>query len=98
MVTILNLDGLERAARNAGICAVVSKGECWNLLRSIEIAVEHSQPPIPKRHRLPHIRNCPKIGLHGLYLDAIIQMIVLSLAFPHASVCRRLFRICFGLR
>lgn len=44
MFTILNLDGLEYAARNAGICAVVSKGECWKLLRSIEIAVAQSQP------------------------------------------------------
>lgn len=44
MFTILNLDGLEKAARNAGICAVVSKGECWKLLRSIETAVAQSQP------------------------------------------------------
>jgi two-component system, chemotaxis family, chemotaxis protein CheY len=43
MFTILNLDGLERAARNAGICAVVSKGECWTLLKSIETAVAQSQ-------------------------------------------------------
>jgi CheY-like chemotaxis protein len=44
MFTILNLEGLERAARDAGICAVVSKGECWSLLRSIEAAVAQSQP------------------------------------------------------
>jgi CheY-like chemotaxis protein len=44
--TILNLDGLESTAHNAGICAVVSKGECWNLLRTIEIAVAQSHPPI----------------------------------------------------
>jgi CheY-like chemotaxis protein len=43
MFTILNLDGFERAARNAGICAVVFKGECWTLLDSIETAVAHSQ-------------------------------------------------------
>ena len=46
MFTILNLDGLENAAHSAGICAVVSKGECWNLLKSIEIAVAQSQPSI----------------------------------------------------
>jgi CheY-like chemotaxis protein len=43
MFTILSLDGLERAARNAGICAVVPKGECWSLLKQIEIAVEESR-------------------------------------------------------
>jgi CheY-like chemotaxis protein len=43
MFTVLNLSGLERAARNAGICAVVSKGECWSLLRTIETALEDSQ-------------------------------------------------------
>jgi two-component system chemotaxis response regulator CheY len=43
MFTILNLDGLEKAARNAGICAVVSKGECWNLVKIIEIAVTRPQ-------------------------------------------------------
>jgi CheY-like chemotaxis protein len=42
MFTILNLDGLERAARNAGICAVVSKAQGWNLLKSIEAAVTQS--------------------------------------------------------
>ena len=42
MFTILNLDGLEKAARDAGICAVVSKGECWTLLKSIETAVAQS--------------------------------------------------------
>jgi CheY-like chemotaxis protein len=45
MFTILNLDGLEKAAREAGICAVVSKGECWSLLKSIETAVTQSQRP-----------------------------------------------------
>jgi two-component system chemotaxis response regulator CheY len=45
MFTILNLDGLEKAAREAGICAVVSKGECWSLLKSIETAVRQSQCP-----------------------------------------------------
>lgn len=45
MFTILNLDGLEHAARDAGICAVVSKGECWGLLKSIETAVTQSQRP-----------------------------------------------------
>jgi len=46
MFTILNLDGFERAARNAGICAVVFKGECWTLLNSIETAVAQSHRSI----------------------------------------------------
>jgi CheY-like chemotaxis protein len=45
MFTILNLDGLEKAAHDVGICAVVSKGECWTLLKSIETAVTQSQRP-----------------------------------------------------
>jgi hypothetical protein len=36
---VLNLEGLERAAHNAGVRAIVSKGECWNLLSTIEAAV-----------------------------------------------------------
>jgi DNA-binding NarL/FixJ family response regulator len=42
MFTVLSLDGLESAAHNAGICAVVSKGECWTLLKTIETAVIQS--------------------------------------------------------
>jgi two-component system chemotaxis response regulator CheY len=43
MFTILNLDGLETAARNAGVRDIVSKGECWNLLSSIESAIAKSE-------------------------------------------------------
>ena len=39
MFTMLNLEGLERAARNAGVHAIVSKGECWTLLTAIDAAV-----------------------------------------------------------
>jgi two-component system, chemotaxis family, chemotaxis protein CheY len=46
MFTMLNLEGLEKAARNAGVRAIVSKGECWNLLTSIEDAVTDSQPGV----------------------------------------------------
>ena len=46
MFTMLNLEGLEKAARNAGVRAIVSKGECWNLLSSIEAAVTELEPPI----------------------------------------------------
>jgi two-component system, chemotaxis family, chemotaxis protein CheY len=46
LFTVLDLDGLERAAKNAGICAVVSKAQGWNLLKSIETAVEESRKSI----------------------------------------------------
>ena len=42
LFTILDLEGLEARARNAGICAVVSKARGWNLLKSIEAAVTQS--------------------------------------------------------
>ena len=46
MFTILNLEGLEPAARKAGIHAVVSKGEAWTLLKSIETAIAQSRRSI----------------------------------------------------
>ncbi len=46
MFTMLNLEGLEKAARNAGVRAIVSKGECWNLLTSIEDAISDLQPGV----------------------------------------------------
>jgi CheY-like chemotaxis protein len=46
LFTVLDLDGLERAAKNAGICAVVSKAQGWNLLKSIETAIEESRKSI----------------------------------------------------
>jgi two-component system chemotaxis response regulator CheY len=42
MFTVLNLEGLQQAAHNAGVRAIVSKGECWNLLSTIEAAVSAS--------------------------------------------------------
>ena len=39
LFTVLDLEGLETRARNAGICAVVSKAQGWNLLKSIETAI-----------------------------------------------------------
>lgn len=42
MFTALNLTGLERAARNAGVCAIVPKDQCWTLLKNIETAVAQS--------------------------------------------------------
>ena len=42
LFTVLDLEGLEERAREAGICAVVSKAQGWNLLKSIETAVTQS--------------------------------------------------------
>lgn len=46
LFTVLDLEGLEKTARNAGICAVVSKAQGWNLLKSIEDAVAGSHKSI----------------------------------------------------
>lgn len=42
LFTVLDLEGLEDRARKAGICAVVSKAQGWNLLKSIETALTQS--------------------------------------------------------
>ena len=46
LFTVLDLEGLQDAARRAGIFAVVSKAQCWNLLQSIETAVAQSHRSI----------------------------------------------------
>jgi CheY-like chemotaxis protein len=46
LFTVLDLEGLEVRAREAGICAVVSKAQGWNLLKSIETALTESYGPI----------------------------------------------------
>ena len=42
LFTVLDLEGLEARASKAGICAVASKSQGWNLLKSIETAVTQS--------------------------------------------------------
>jgi two-component system chemotaxis response regulator CheY len=44
LFTLLDPWGLESAARNAGICKVVSKTEGWKLIDSIEQIVSESKP------------------------------------------------------
>jgi CheY-like chemotaxis protein len=47
LVTLLDPWGLERAARNAGICEVVSKSDGWKLMETIEqiaLGFEASRP------------------------------------------------------
>ena len=43
LFTVMDLEGLENTARRAGISAVVSKAQSWNLVKSIETAVAQSQ-------------------------------------------------------
>jgi CheY-like chemotaxis protein len=43
LFTVMDLEGIENAARRAGIYAVVSKAQSWNLVKSIETAVAQSQ-------------------------------------------------------
>lgn len=43
LFTVMDLEGIEDAARRAGIYAVVSKAQSWNLVKSIETAVAQSQ-------------------------------------------------------
>jgi len=52
LFTILDLEGIERVAHEAGICAVVSNAQAWDLVKSIETAVGILQgrsgaPPSP---------------------------------------------------
>jgi two-component system, chemotaxis family, chemotaxis protein CheY len=42
LFTVLDLEGLETRAHQAGICAVVSKAQGWNLLKTIETAATQS--------------------------------------------------------
>jgi len=46
LFTVLDLEGLETRARKAGICAVVSKAQGWNLLKTIETAFAQSNGSI----------------------------------------------------
>jgi two-component system, chemotaxis family, chemotaxis protein CheY len=43
LFTVMDLEGLENTARRAGISAVVSKAQSWNLVKSIETAIAQSQ-------------------------------------------------------
>jgi two-component system, chemotaxis family, chemotaxis protein CheY len=36
LFTVLDLQGLEQPARDAGICDIVSKAQAWDLIKSIE--------------------------------------------------------------
>jgi DNA-binding NarL/FixJ family response regulator len=42
LFTVLDVEGLQAAARRAGICQVISKAQVWSLLQGIETAVSQS--------------------------------------------------------
>ncbi|HWO32912.1 MAG TPA: response regulator [Candidatus Acidoferrum sp.] len=44
LFTVLDLEGLQAAARKAGICQVISKAQVWSLIQGIETAGE----PVPR--------------------------------------------------
>jgi two-component system chemotaxis response regulator CheY len=48
LFTILDLEGLEGPARQAGICQVVSKAQVWDLIRTIDTAVTQHRCKDPK--------------------------------------------------
>jgi CheY-like chemotaxis protein len=48
MFTILEVEGIESAAREAGIRAIVPKAKAWNLIGSIEGLVNKSRPQTTK--------------------------------------------------
>jgi two-component system chemotaxis response regulator CheY len=45
LFTILDVEGLEGPARQAGICQVVSKAQVWDLIRTIDTAVTQHWGP-----------------------------------------------------
>jgi CheY-like chemotaxis protein len=45
LFTVLDVDGLEGPARQAGICQVVSKAQVWDLIRTIDTAVIQYRRP-----------------------------------------------------
>jgi two-component system, chemotaxis family, chemotaxis protein CheY len=55
LFTVLDLEGLETRAYKAGICAVVSKAQGWNLLKSIETAVTQSSRELRCAYRYPSV-------------------------------------------
>jgi CheY-like chemotaxis protein len=66
LFTLLDPWGLESAARNAGICKVVSKTEGWKLLDSIEQIVAESKPLASRqaKSKTSHARTKSRAAAH----------------------------------
>src|SRR5260221_14227116 len=62
LFTALDLQGLETRAHNAGICAVVSKAQGWNLVKSIETAVTQSSREVRCARRYPSVATAQVLG------------------------------------
>jgi len=50
LFTILEIEGIEDEARQAGIRAIIPKNEAWNLIGSIEGLVNEKSRPQASRH------------------------------------------------
>ena len=50
LFTILEIEGIEDEARQAGIRAIIPKNEAWNLVGSIEGLVSKKSRPQASRH------------------------------------------------
>jgi len=50
LFTVLEIEGIEDEARQAGIRAIVPKNEAWNLIGSIEGLVNEKSNPQASRH------------------------------------------------
>src|SRR5713101_4035853 len=66
LFTALDLDGLETRAHNAGICAVVSKAQGWNLLKSIETAIMQSSREVRCARRYPSVATAQVQSATGI--------------------------------
>jgi CheY-like chemotaxis protein len=66
LFTVLDLEGLETRAYKAGICAVVSKAQVWNLLKSIETAITQSSRELRCAHRYPSVATAQVQGATGV--------------------------------
>ena len=62
LFTVLDLEGLETRAYKAGICAVVSKAQGWNLLKSIETAITKSSREVRCGRRYPAVATAQVLG------------------------------------
>src|SRR5258706_11945757 len=66
LFTVLDLEGLETRAYKAGICAVVSQAQGWNLLKSIETAITQSSRELRCAHRYPSVATAQVQGAIGV--------------------------------
>jgi DNA-binding NarL/FixJ family response regulator len=62
LFTVLETDHLEKAAREAGVCAIVPKAQAWELVKSIELVVAQAKESKTPERAEPSGRNGPAPG------------------------------------